>query len=351
MTITFEAIAKDPGLFFFAVDGQDALIQTMTRENFHRSIFLDQRIKRGDNQLIRLPLDTLLSGYNGPPATERPCGYIFHVAQCGSTLLARALDLPDHSLVLREPIALRQLGIEASEEGADGAKLVRPRFKQMLELTTSMLGKRYTTEQPVIVKANVPVNFCADDIMAVVPDAPALLLYFPLDTYLAAVMRTKSHENWVEKVYAELHLSKNIFTEANEPRTTATRAAALWFAQMKKFEDLQRRYSNVHSLHSGHFFAQPGETIFAAAQLYGVPMDLDQAATIVDSELFSSYAKNPALDYDQEVRGAREVEAKLRLAPQIREAIQWAIDARNRFGLPEALIRPLVGEAARLIAL
>ena len=65
--------------------------------------------------------------------------------------------------------------------------------------------------------------------------------------------------------------------------------------------------------------------------------------------MFHSYSKNPALDYDPEVRLAREAEAMRRLESELAEARAWAEAARNRHGLVAALDRPLVGEPASLL--
>ena len=56
-----------------------------------------------------------------------------------------------------------------------------------------------------------------------------------------------------------------------------------------------------------------------------------------------------ALDYDPDVRTAREAEAMARLAPEIDAAREWVAAASARDALPEALGKPLVGEAVSLL--
>ena len=81
MSITFETIADDPALFLFALQNEAAHFQPMTRESFHRSIFLDDRIVRGPGQGFALPLGEV-RGQQWPDPASRPIGLIFHVAQC-----------------------------------------------------------------------------------------------------------------------------------------------------------------------------------------------------------------------------------------------------------------------------
>lgn len=346
MSITIEQIANDPALFLAGFAEGHALLQEMNRERFARSIFLDQRMVRGDGKMIRVPLDALLDAWPGPPPAERPIGFIFHVAQCGSTLLARALDDPAHNLVLREPAALRALGVMAANGTLGGA-----RFDRLLEVSLALLGKRWLADAPVIAKANVPVNFIAGRIMDSYQRTPALALHFPLEPYIAAVMRTEGHERWVEGVFAELRLQDHVFVSDDPPASIVTRAAALWFAQVKVFEDLLAAHHAVRSLDAGRFFADPAATIDAAAALFGCPMAAGAAASLVEGEMFRTYSKNPTLDYDPEVREAREAEARRRLAGEIAEAREWALRARERHGMPDALDRPLVGEPSPLLDL
>ena len=338
MSITFETIANDPALFLFALQSETAHFQPMTRETFRRSIFLDDRIVRAAGQAFAVPFADV-RGHDWPEPSKRPVGLIFHVAQCGSTLLARALDLPGRSLVLREPAALRRLGVEAGPSGTADPALLR--------FTLAMLGKRWEADAPVVVKANVPVNFIARDVLALEPDSAAILLYFPLADYVAAVMRTEGHEKWVESIFAEMRVAESDWAAGAEPRTTAERTACLWFAQMKMFEVLAS--ANVRSLCAATLFERPAEAIQASADLFGLALRDGEAQEIATSELFETYSKNPALDYDPEVRAAREAEAKRRLAPQIAAAESWARAARERHGLVESLGSELLGEAPALL--
>jgi len=345
MTMTVQDLLTDPALFLYEIDGQDAVFQTMTREDFARSTFLDGRIRHGGRPGLRVPLAQLLAAHEAAAMPNPRIGWIFHVAQCGSTLLARALDLPERSLVLREPGALRRLGVRAGARSE-----LNEEEERLLGLVATLLGKRWEPEAPVIVKANVPVNFIAGRLMAGDPRAPAILLHFPLAQYLAAILRTEGHVRWTEGVFAELSLAESPACAASPPRSAAEKAAALWFAQMKAFEQLLRDYPVTRSLDATCLFGRPAATVDAAARLFGLPLAPGEAEAIAGSELFHSYSKNPALDYDPEVRLAREAEALRRLEREIAEARAWVEGAAARQGLPAALDRPLAGEPAALLA-
>ena len=347
MAVTLQDLLTDPGLFLYELDKDDAIFQSMTREDLFRSIFLDARIRHSGGPNFRVPLNALLAAFEKAAVPAPRIGWIFHVAQCGSTLLARALDHPGRSLVLREPAALRRLGVMA---GA-GARSEWPEpLGRLVSLVATMLGKHWETETATIVKANVPVNFIASDLLARDPGAPAILLHFPLANYVGAILRTEGHVRWTESVFAELRLHESPYSAGAEPRSAPEKAAALWFAQMKAFEALLETYPATRSLDATLLFGEPAQAIEAATRLFGLSLRDGEAQAIAGSDLFHSYSKNPALDYDPEVRLAREAEALHRLEAEIDEARAWAKGARARHGLPEALDRPLVGPLALLLS-
>lgn len=344
MAVTLKDLFGDPALFLHQLDARDAIFQTMTREDIARSIFLDGRIRHGGRPNFRAPLDRLLAEATPDALPVRRIGWIFHVAQCGSTLLARALDHPGRSLVLREPGALRQLGVMASAESSPAAP-----SPDLLRFVVAMLGKRWEDDRPVVVKANVPVNFIAERILALDPEAPAIALHFPLANYVAAILRTEGHVRWTENVSAELRLGDSLYAASALPSSAAEKAAALWFAQMKAFEGLLQTYPAARSLDASLLFDRPAQTVLAAARLFDVEMSEPEAQEIAAGELFRSYSKNPALDYDPEVRTAREAEAMRRLEGEIAQARAWAEAARARHGLAAALDRPLLGDPVSLL--
>src|SRR4051812_12611575 len=117
MDLTIETVFGSPDHHLFCFDGDQAIFQPMDRAAYRRTIFLDRRIKPAGGDAYAFPVDRL-TAHAGRMTVPRT-GWIFHVAHCGSTLLARALDLTDRSLVLREPLALRQIGVERANAVGD----------------------------------------------------------------------------------------------------------------------------------------------------------------------------------------------------------------------------------------
>ncbi|HUQ13381.1 MAG TPA: hypothetical protein VM055_03810, partial [Novosphingobium sp.] len=186
MVVAPAALFASPDRYLHSFDGDDALFVAMDRAAYARSIFLDGRISPAREGTERVAVEALLASVPDPA----PMAWIFHVAHCGSTLLARAIEALGPNLVLREPLALRQLAL-----APDPARLA---------LTLAMLSRRYDRAAPTLVKANVPVNFMLAEIAAFDPSAPAILLHCGLRDYLLAILRSDHHRGWVRGVTTQL---------------------------------------------------------------------------------------------------------------------------------------------------
>lgn len=99
-----------PDLFLWQFDGSQALFVRMDRNAYHNSIFFDQRILATSRDIVRIDCSRLYDFFSAQPPQDSRLSYIFHVAHCGSTLLARALDIKEDNIVYREPAVLRHLG-------------------------------------------------------------------------------------------------------------------------------------------------------------------------------------------------------------------------------------------------
>lgn len=337
--MNLQAIFETPDLFLHSFDEADAVFLEMDRDAYFRSIFTDRRISPKSTNQHRAPCADLFAAMASiEPA---PTSYVFHVAHCGSTLLARALDLKEQNLVCREPFALRQLGVKAAR-GEESAQLVR--------LARTMLGRRYNPAGPVIVKANVPVNFMIPALMDPAPDQRAILLYYALDDYLLAILRSAMHRGWVQHVSDELRPG---IEELTGPRTVdesvAVMAARLWLTQMLQFQQALTAYPNARSLSAEDLFESPNATLAASFSHFGQPQGAETIDAIVRSDLFSRYSKDPKHQFDNAQRVVRRGKLKVELAAELNEARAWVMRQSAAQQLPQRLAKPLVGDGAVLL--
>ncbi|WP_295638812.1 hypothetical protein [Novosphingobium sp.] len=292
-------IAANPDHFLHSFEGDRAIIVPMDAVAYRRSIFLDQRISPAAGDAFAITAAVL------PIPAAPPLGWIFHMAHCGSTLLARALGELGENIVLREPFALRQLAFDP-----DPARLA---------LVTAMLARRYDPDAQTIVKANVPVNFLLPQITAQDPTARAIMLYCDLPDYFLAILRSDNHRVWVRNVTTQLSGYLGDLTGLSD----ATRAAALWLAQTRHFNAALAAMPNARSLDAEQFFAKPGAALFAAARHLQVEATPDAITALLAGPLFATYSKNPAVAFDNQARIARRELLEPVLAEEIAEARRW----------------------------
>jgi hypothetical protein len=305
MALTLADLLASPDHYLHSFEDEAAVFVPMSRAAYHRSIFLDARISPEREGAARIPL-AAFAGH--VPDPKRTC-WIFHVAHCGSTLLARALDQPATNLVLREPLALRQAALPP-DPGPDPGRLT---------LLAAMLSKRYHGELPTIVKANVPVNFLLPRLGALDPTAPAIFLYLELEDYLLAILRSSDHRAWLRRVTHQLAGHLGNLADLSD----AERAAALWLAQIRAYADALTMLPQARSLDAERFFADPQVALRAAAAHFYVPLDATTVRSITQGPLFASYSKNPAQAFDNAARLARRQALMPSLGRELGQARAW----------------------------
>lgn len=304
MPLTLDELFTSPDHYLQSFNRDEAVFIRMDREAYRRSIFLDARIQPAADGAMRLPVSQLPAVFDPP----LPTSWIFHMAHCGSTLLARALEALGGRLVLREPLALRQLGL-----APDASRLA---------LALRLLGKRYPGDGATLIKANVPVNFILTEIAAAAPSAPAVILYFGVRDYLLATLRNENHRRWLHNVTAELggHIGDLSHLSDGE------RAAALWLAQTRRFAAALAQMPAARTLDAEAFFADPVPAIIAAADCLGIDADEPRVSQIVQSSLFATYSKNPGVAFDKAARLALRDAAAAALSRELSEAERWVCD-------------------------
>jgi hypothetical protein len=305
MALTLDDLFASPDHYLHSFEDGAAVFVPMDRDAYHRSIFLDGRISPAADRTMKVPAHALVE----PVRRPRPTGWIFHVAHCGSTLLARALDRPSTNLVLREPFALRQLAFSP-----DTGRLA---------MTAAMLSKRYRGDLPTIVKANVPVNFLLPDLAALNSQASAIFLYATLRDYLLAILRSDNHRDWLRRVTTQLAPHLGDLSNLSD----CERCAALWLAQIRAFTDSIAVMPNARTLDAETFFADPGPVLAAAAAHLAVPMSEAEIRDTIEGPLFATYSKNPEQPFDNQARLARRSGLEAPLAEEIARARRWVVSA------------------------
>ena len=342
--MTQDQLFDRPDQFLLGFEDPNAVFVEMNREAYHRSIFCDMRISPVSKQLSRLQWRQLADVRDRDFTAAPDISYIFHVAHCGSTLLARALDIKEENIVYREPLALRQLAAEAVSMRALGDD-----WHRRLRLATTMLGRSYNPKGPVIVKANVPVNFIIDDLLAVSPGRPSLLLYFCLEHYLLAILRTPNHRKWVQSVSSELDGAINAYAPRQSNMSDAEMAARLWLAQITAYNNVLAKHPTVASLDAEILFNNPRLAVAKSFEHFEQSCSDSRLDEILGGEIFARYSKNPGVAFDNDSRLERRDQLKQELVPEIAEAREWISAQTAARPLPSSLMNSLTGDSPELL--
>ena len=346
-----ENLFESPDLFLWQFDGPQALFVKMDRNAYHNTIFCDQRILATSNEIVRIDFSRLYDFFCGRPPQRSALNYIFHIAHCGSTLLARALDDKENNIVYREPVVLRQLGAEA----ASGFYGTTPpsEWQQRLDVSLALLNRSYAKHAPVVVKVNVPVNFMTQALLKNSSDNRAMLLYSSLEHYLLAVLKSANHRSWVTAICTELgpavETVTGITAEQRQSLSVPEAAACLWMAQIAIFGRIVEAHSNVRTLDAEVFYGDPENTLQKCFEFVGQSIDGSTISDIVKSDLFTRYSKNPRQAYDNDTRLAQREAIRGQLAGDIDQAREWVNQHTGQVALPLKLGKPLSNTTSLLL--
>lgn len=347
ISLTPERLFATPELYPVHMAGGAAQFVPMTRATYERSIFLDQRLESAGRELIRTDLQTVYALRAEWDVARAPASYIFQTALCGSTLLARALDIEPVSLVYREPICLRALAIEACAANPD-----REEWRHRLDLLHLLLSRSYVESERTLVKANIPCNFILPEIMSHHPDSKGLLLYQDLKPFLASVLRhAPQRDRWMRTLMANLSgvmrtldVFRNIDLDAITRDTQVY--ACIWIAQIYQFRSLlESEGHRLRTINSETLYRQPRSVIESAFSFLDIEVSAGQVDQIMQRPLWHEHAKFRGYSF-------RNADREAVLADQYRK-FSAEIDAGSHFAekvlAPTDLAAPL-GQPLMVVA-
>jgi hypothetical protein len=227
------------------------------------------------------------------PATRAPMHFIFHSAFARSTLLARAMDLPGVAMGLKEPIILN-----------DAAQLHRQRQlgRETLALALGLLGRPLAAGEAVVVKPSNVVNLLMPSLMALRPDARALLLFRDLPGFLRSIARKGMFGRiWARRLLWQVRAEAPFdagFSEGDRFAHTDLQAAALgWLIQHAQFAALARAMPERVRVLDAAALANNARATFAAS--------LDWFGLTLDDAAIDAVVRGPAFAEDSKRIGER----------------------------------------------
>ncbi len=272
-----------------------------------------------------------------------PLHFLFHSAFCGSTMLVRALDLPGLAMGLSEPRALNDL-VGFRRRGADPRAVARA-----ADAATRLLGRPFAIGEAVVVKPSSLINPLAALLMALRPQAKAVFLHAPLETFLISVARKGLHcRTWVRELLEGYLLDGAIEGLGFEPqdyfRQSDLQVAAVgWLAQHRLFTDLAEKLGpqRLASLDADAMLADPALALRAVTAHYGLAMSEAQLSAVLAGPAFSQHSKSGAA-YSSEARNADYARVREAHGEEIGMVMVWAEAVAKAAGVAMDAPNPLL---------
>lgn len=275
-------------------------------------------------------------------AADAPVHFIFHSAYCCSTLLARAFDVEGTAMGLKEPQILNDL------HGWRGRGGQPARIAEVLDGTLRLLARPFAAGEAVVIKPSNLVNAFAPAMLAMRPEAKALLLHAPLPLYLASIAKKGMWGRlWVRELFVKIGRDGMLdygFSPEEILRQTDLQIAAIgWLGQHRQFATLADRLGpgRVRTLDSETLIARPADAVAALADFYGLDIDDAAAAAIASGPAFTSHSKGGGA-FSRDERLAEQKEAASVHSEEIEKVTVWAeavaASAGQPLSLPGALL-------------
>lgn len=260
--------------------------------------------------------------------------FLFHSAFCGSTMLVRALDRPGMAMGLSEPRTLNDM-VGFRQRGADSRAVARAS-----DAALRLLARPYGAGEAVVVKPSNLVNPLAELLLALQPEARAVFLHAPLETFLVSVVRKGLHcRLWVRELL-ESYLREGYVDLGFEPgdyfRMSDLQVGAVgWLAQHARFQQLAAKLGDgrIKGLDADRMLTDPARAIAAVTDHYGLDCDAAAIAGIVSGPAFARHSKSGSA-FTPETRDAEYAAARVAHGEEIGMVIAWAEKVAESAGVP-----------------
>jgi hypothetical protein len=256
--------------------------------------------------------------------TSAPLHFIFHSAFCCSTLLARALDVQGTVMGLKEPVILNDI-VGWRQRGGEPRRL-----SQVLDNTLTLLAQPFSDGEAVVIKPSNICNGLAEAMMALRPDASALLLYAPLPVFLGSIAKKNMWGRlWVRDLMVKQLKDGFInlgFSDEDYLGLTDLQAAAVgWLSQQALFGRMVTRFgaTRILMLNSETMLEAPLNSMRILSDLFRLKLSGEALHDIVSGPAFIRHSKFDNY-FNASAREAEQKDAAAIHGEEINMIVQWA---------------------------
>ncbi len=328
-------LLSDPAYLLDRIDlAERRLIFLPTRRSaIEAASFLDGRNPIATGDAVGCALDSALSV--APDFAPLPDRFIFHLSFCGSTLLARLLDRPGRTMVLREPSILVSLSDWKARLQASGES--DPALDRMVALACASLRAPWQAGEEVIVKPSNWVNNLLPQLCSADRESRSIFVTSTRRAFITAVFRG-GRDRMVFTMRAAAHLA-NGKPGDQALLSAASRASAdpigqvahialfAHWLQLRLFREALARkgWGSDHLVGLDMIDHDPFSAASAAASVLGLSLSAEDLAAGIARH--SGYdAKQPGATYSVEAHEQADRQIELHHRNSIEAALGWADD-------------------------
>lgn len=332
----------DPGLLRSIDPGSRVCdFLRVDRATLSRTAFHDHRLGTRGSLRVSAADAAVLAASTSQPRVN----YIFHTAFCGSTLLARCLDIPGSILSIREPEVLMELAnhkrMKRFGMGVAGNR------HEILDLSARLLGASGDVEEKVVIKPTNAVNNLAVDMLALSSTHAILLMYSDLKSFLISVIKKgEPCRAYVRQLFNVINLDTALFGHINERQrllfTDLQIAAIVWYLQMRNYMHVieNDREGRVRTLDSARFFSDPADVLPRIAEFFNLAVDRQQLDAVLTSGVFERDSKDPEQTYDTRLRDEESAQIEATHGAALETIVGWARSLQDQMQLTIPAILP-----------
>lgn len=265
---------------------------------------------------------------------EAPTDYVFHSAYCCSTMVARAFDIEGAAMGLKEPQLLNDI-LGWRRRGATPDQL-RP----VLATSLALLARPFRAGEKVVIKPSNIVSPLAEAILEARPEAKALFLYAPIESYLQSITKKGLWgRRWVREVLIGTIDDGYLvggFEDQNLLGLTDLQVAALgWLSQHALFSRLIDRFGGdrIRALDSATLLDDQAASMKALFEHFGLDLGTEQFDEVMGGPAFTTHSKDASTRFDAKDRAVEQAEEAAVHGEEIGMVAQWAEAVAQSQGL------------------
>jgi hypothetical protein len=316
MNITDTEIAGSPVYYPHTFDAKAdrVVLVRMSAADYRLSSFLDSRLLAPG--MTAAWFDFAPVAVSAQRIVPRPLHLIFHTGHVGSTLLSRLLDDVPGVLGLREPHPLQTLADMADEAPGDEG------YRARLDTFLRLWSRGFQATGTVVLKATSIAGRIAPDIFQALPEAKALYLNLPAESYIAANLAATSGEADL-KIFETLRhrvLSARLGRALPEGGSAGELAAIAWMVEQGSLERAKAAAGRrLMLLDFEALLADLEGNLAQVLSHFGLPPVADRLA---NSPALSRYSKAPEqLAFSSKARAERIGQVRDHYAAEIEKGL------------------------------